>query len=201
LELEQRVTQAKQQADQPKPETPTVLSTLTDEERSQLDQFREEYPSIGPAVELAAKEIVSRMFEDKLPSVVKSEIEPIREESRKTLEDMHFGQIAEAHRDYKTVLADDRFNEWLNTQPHRDAVKWEQVVNQGTAPEVIEMLTEHKHWLRNGSQSSQTASDSHREAQLRAAEPVRARSGGPPPGAPDKNDFDSAWEEATRMPS
>lgn len=202
LEWEQRLEQAKQKTEPPPEQTQESQGYLSDEEREQLSQFREEYPSLGPAVELAAKEIVAKMFAEQLPNVVKTQVEPIREESRKTLEEMHFAQIAEAHNDYRDVLADERFKDWIDDLPHRDAVKWESVVNKGTAPEVIEMLTEHKRWLGNGSQSSNNASAStHREAQLRAAEPVRARSGGPPPGKPDKDDFDAAWEEATRMPS
>lgn len=105
----------------------------------------------------------------------------------------HFAAIEAKHSDWREHV--EKLPAWIETLPGKDALEYARILQAGTAQEVIAMLDAYKSAQKAASEpNKQTETD---DADAMAA--VRHRTSGRRPGGQaDKNDFDAAWEEATR---
>lgn len=119
----------------------------------------------------------------------------------------HMAAIAAAHPDWREVAADAALAAWIDGHPGFLAQRLRQVVDSGTAGEVVELLSRFKDERRRGqdlAQAASSAASAAAEAEVRrrlaalAATAVPSRPAGAPSGRPDPADFRTAWHEAAR---
>jgi len=105
----------------------------------------------------------------------------------------HFSAIEAKHNDWREHV--EKLPAWIETLPGKDALEYARILQAGNAQEVIAMLDAYKGAQKAASEpNKQTETD---DADAMAA--VRHRTSGRRPGGrADKNDFDAAWDEATR---
>lgn len=165
---------------------------LSDEERELLKEAEQEYPEhLLKAMRAMAKEEANRMTEG-----ARREARLTREEMRRQAQERHVNAIRDAHPDFEQHVSDGSLDTWIKSLPYEDASEYLRIKQKGTAPEVIGMLDAFKQSQRASQrrQTTQTRRDKQFES---GAAGVRRRSGGPPAGKPDNDDFDGAWDEAT----
>ncbi len=116
-----------------------------DELQKSLDELKAEYPEIAaPMLKMMAKqEAENKTLKDRLDAQDKKEID----REQKAAEDdknSHVNAIAEVHSDYNEVSAEPLFNDWIQGLPTMERIGAEAVRKDGSAKDVIELLTSFK---------------------------------------------------------
>jgi hypothetical protein len=85
---------------------------------SQADwqKFREDFPEVAQAVDAHVSHVVSNAVSQHLGSI-KAEIEPIRQAEHERFLQSQFAALEAAHPDWRDVVQNDDFREWLRIQP------------------------------------------------------------------------------------
>lgn len=110
------------------------------------------------------------------------------EKSQNTLQE-HFGTIEQSHPDMNDIVTSDDFTGWLE----RQSPVWQRVAQDGSAHEVVELLSRYKETFDTQPQQPESKVDRARKV----AEPTL-----PKARRPDPNSGKRIWtrEEITRMP-
>lgn len=95
----------------------------------------------------------------------------------------HNNAILEKHPDVFDVVESAEFNEWKASLKYAKGAQYDQVLKQGTASQVNEMLDDFKQSARGKPKPNDLASP-------RSSNGNRRRL-----GAPDMNDYDASWDE------
>lgn len=69
---------------------------------------------------------------------------PIQQQQALNAEQAHFTEIFTAHPDAESIVESKEFNDWMQTQPSIVKSAYETVLNQGSAPQVVELLGLYK---------------------------------------------------------
>lgn len=85
-------------------------------------------------------------------------------------------------------------SEWAESKPHRDYAQISQILKQGDADSVVNVLRHFQ--SEQPFTGSQQPAQTGRQAAARAAQTIPSRSSGPPRGRPDPNDIHSAFRDA-----
>jgi hypothetical protein len=156
-------------------------------EEAFLAKFREEYnDDVIKAVEL----ISERKARALLDAVSAERIEPLQQAYAKTAREAHFNTIRSAHSDWEDVVGSDAFTGWVDQQPSFMKAAYNQVLQQGTAQDVNDLLTTFKQT------TAKPTKPNIDPAKARAASAVKTARGVMPTGSPKRQDYDSAWDEA-----
>lgn len=158
------------------------------DDKELLKEFLTEFPDLKKPIQLLASQIADAKFDEHF-SKLEPKLKKIETTIQETTEEAHFKAIKDAHSDWTTVVASSAFKEWINSQPtyvNRELVR---ICESGTASEVVEMLTNYK-------ESTKQKTEIVQKKDMQNLVAVPARSGGPPPNEPARNDFDAAWDEA-----
>lgn len=180
---------------------------LSDEEKAALDGMGADFKDFDLAITAKAKQIVGEYLKSKAPEsfkrVIDEQVNPRLSQIERTSEKRHFDAIAEKHGDWEGIVSSGELDEWIDTLPYRDAKKYVAVKDSGSAGEAIAMLDHFKRDNRKepdppAPTDEKPSPNPVRERQRQGAQAVRARSGGPPPAGIPKDDFDSAFDAASR---
>ena len=117
----------------------------------------------------------------------------------------HFQAIWKEHKDLKELITNpdkqqelqgfyQKLNTWASAKPYKEAAHIFQVVQQGTAQEVVDVLNRFKE--ETGRQGTAPQQDPDVSNAVRAAMAVKSKPSPLPKTRAPKDDFDSAWEEA-----
>jgi hypothetical protein len=171
-------------------DTPEGATPASDPE---LDEFFQEYPELVKPFE----KLVSSRGEQIARKIVAEELQKItpklsemEERFQKDTDRQHFDRIAAVHPDWEAEVESGKVTKWVDSQPPLLRPRFQQVMKSGSAEEAIELLNLYK---QSKLKHKKSAAVSRRADALDA---VPSDSGGPPPPAPNKDDFDSAWDEA-----
>lgn len=112
-------------------------------------------------------------------------LKPVLAEFQKVMQAEHVRTIKDEHPDYLSIKDSGKLDKWVTSLPSTEKEKMKKIMEQGSAEEVIGMITKYKE-------------------QNKATEPdpdnvVKKKSSAGPPIVPKdngKNDFDATWEEA-----
>lgn len=169
-----------------------------------IDEFPDLHAPLQALIRKEAKALLGNENEDlktKVKSLEESEAERQARQQEEATQ-AHFNTIRESHPDYEQYIEDGSLDEWIATKPLLMQDTLTRVKDKGTASEVVEMFDLMKSDLgvEKEESSPQNANEKpgDKQEKLKSMVAVPGSSAGPPPAAPDKNDFDSAWKEATK---
>lgn len=152
----------------------------SDNSDDELRTLSEEYPDIAlPLLKKLSK------LED---TVKQYRTQVDTEKSQNTLQE-HFGTIEQSHPDMNDIVTSDDFAGWIE----RQSPVWQRVAQDGSAQEVVELLSKYKETFDTQPQQPVSKVDRARKV----AEPTL-----PKARRPDPNSGKRIWtrEEITRMP-
>ena len=159
-----------------------------------LSEFITEFPSLEQPIKIMAKKIAGSMIESKLADLT-PKLESIEEHTKEESSKEHFDKIKKAHEDYEKIYDSGALNTWIESQPKFLQPGLQVVIEEGTAEEIIEMFDAYKKIVGHTKSDNKDISKSQK---LKNLEAVNASSAGPrkEKKKADKDDFDSAWDEA-----
>ena len=113
-------------------------------------------------------------------------------------EEKHFAELRKAHVDYDAVI--EKVPEWIAKQPLKERVVLQQAYDAGTTQDVIDLVAEFKKaTVTTPAPAVSAATPAPKPQDGADLAPVSSkRVTTLPKGTPDKNDFDSAFDEAVR---
>lgn len=191
---------------------PEAASVYTPEEATELADLQKEWPDMHRLFSLMSRQLQVDTLNYAFSEVSKA-ITPLQETVGAYTTNDHMAAIYEAHEDYDAVYQPTM--EWIENQPSFLKTAYQNVVKQGTAEDVAEMIQRFKNetgWVAPtaGTPAAKPApapkapAPSQQQTELSAAAKQAAKAmgavgakRGASAGAQDPNDFDSAWEEAT----
>lgn len=155
-----------------------------------MDALKNDYPELAGVLEPVMKAMIDAGVKEQV-SVLQAElnktIEPLKQSAEKleksaseSAVEQHFNAIAKAHSDYESVLASQEFEAWKDKQPTFAKAGIENVLEKGTASQVIELVTTYK--------AANPASQEKTDAKLTAeqlASKAKEVTDGVKPGAPN----------------
>ncbi len=125
-------------------------SGLSEEELAALfGDFSEKELATGiqKLIDLKVETRVMKSVDERFKSVderLNQALSPLQQREQETAEKEHFAAILAAHPDADKIAAGNELSNWVQAQPSFMRVAIEQVLKQGTAQEVIDVLTSFK---------------------------------------------------------
>ena len=176
----------------------------------ELEQFMADFPDIAPPVQ--------KLIDNKVKQLV-AEFKDQQAErmAQEELVRAHFNKIRQAHPDLDELVAGTHVQDWIEAQPVYLQAGLKEVLDRGTADQVIDLLNAFKSdtGVGNRTNSGSPAAPDNNEgapaqnkggekssspqvaADLQKMVGVKPSQTGPKTGAVKvKDDFDSAWDEA-----
>ena len=211
-ELEARIAPPQAPA-APQPQAPAEPQSIyTADEQAELKTLQEDWPDLHKMFSLMARQLQVDTLNYAFNEVGKV-IAPLQESVQTFSVNDHMAAIYEAHEDYDQVYQPAM--EWVDKQPNFLKTAYQNVIKQGTAEDVAQMLQRFKDetgWkspaaggntasqpraAAAGTPPAQTTGLS--DAAKKAAKAMGAvgTKRGAQAGAQDPADFDGAWDEAT----
>ena len=196
---------------------------LSEEEQEALSELENEYPVLHKAVQTLLKKATTEIVTEHVQPIKDKEAKAAKDAKDQEDEDAreHFRAIAESHPDFLDVVNSGDLDAWIQDRAYSEAVELMEVRNGGNAKQVVELLDRYKEERATGKTSEADAAKKEKEDKekaakeakakeeadrkakrdkdLAASQAVRHRSGGPPPGQADKDDFEGAFAEAVNQ--
>lgn len=210
-DLEARLPQSQQPAQPAAPAASDAPPAIyTPEEQIELASLQQDWPDLHRLFSLMARQVQVDTLNYAFSEVGKV-LAPLQETVQTVTTNDHMAAIYEAHEDYDQVYQP--VMEWVDKQPGFLKTAYQNVIKQGTADDVAQMIQRFKDesgWTApaaGGSQkpsspaaaaSAPTQTTGLSEAAKKAARAMGAvgTKRGAQAGAQDPNDFDGAWEAA-----
>lgn len=184
---------------------------LSEEETKALEAFKKDFPTEHVAIEARFKSldrIVNQRVHQAVQAVlgyVYKDLAPVVQGFSSRAEEEHYAAIHKAHEDYDTVI--EQVPAWIKKQPAYLQTVYQQVYDEGTAQEVIDMVARFKESTGAKPAASATSGTpapatpapkpGPTAEDIASGLPVNAKRSTPnQKGAPSKEDFDGAFEEA-----
>jgi len=170
-------------------DTPTIDDEV-------LKEFQEEFPDLVKPLTMLAKKYAEQIADERLGKVAPT-IEEIQKRQQQSAVDLFFEPIYAAHPDWKDLFDSGQLQEWIATLPPLQQRVFNEVVDNGSQPEIIEMFDAYKKakGLIRETDKSANLREAHQDLNKIVA--VQARSGGPPDSKKvDKNDYIAGWNDA-----
>lgn len=159
------------------------------------EDFGDEF--VGMISKLAAYEarkLAAEDFDSKLNPIQQTIAQAIQD-VHAAFESMHFGAIADAHKDFQDIINSPEFGAYINGLSGDEQEAAQAVLEGGTPKQVIGLLNAYKESLEQ--KVEQSGSDSSVEDALDAAEGVRGSSPVQLPGrvpVGDEDEYRAAWD-------
>jgi len=162
-----------------------------EQDEDAVARLREDYPDIFAAME---QEINRRLSGKDLGQVIE-QVEAFTQAEQDRQIKAHRDAIKAKHPDFDNIETD-ALNSWVEQQPYKDAVRYQSIIESGTADEVIEMLDQYKGTVLKEQERQQF--QKRREQQKNAGKSVPNHSSRVTNtiGNADPDDFDAGWDEA-----
>lgn len=185
-------------------------TTTADESDVELEELRKQYPDYTPKVWALlerrlkkAKADADSEVDKRVKAAIDERLKPIETGIEKEKRDAHFNTIREKHSDFAETAASREMQEWIASKPEYLRGGLTAVLQRGSAAQVIGLLDDFKLAMKDKKDAAdKVAADlkAKRKDQEKAAGAVPGRTGGVPASARqvDKNDFNGAWDEATK---
>lgn len=159
------------------------------------DDFGEEFVSmIGKLAAHEAKKLASASIDDKIEPIGAA-IDNVIAQMQEAFAKQHFQAIGDVHEDWLDVANSGEFQSWLDSLPEGDKEQAESVINNGTASQVVKLLTKYKDAINGGTAEEAPEMEDLSDAldaasSVRGSSPVRLPERAPA-GAEDE--YKSAW--------
>jgi hypothetical protein len=171
------------------------------EDDAKLSAFFKEYPDLEGPLKSVAERIATTIVDKRMSKV--DELVDNQAAMQDTLSEdaivRHNATILEAHPDWKTIYNSGALKTWIEAQPNYLQPRLNEVVDNGSARDIIEMFDSYKRASGKGTKQTSTSAELAEAKKKKAAamEAVPASTGGPKEGKKKiaKDDFDGAWED------
>lgn len=205
--LKKELAAAKAQAPQPAPPAPPAQepqkpAAPSEEETKAVADLKEDWPGVHKGVEVMLAQAL-RDQEQRIIAAVKADLAQIQgvvapavKSAQDAIQQEFITAIKQVHPDIDTVFP--AVEAWVNKQPPKLAAAYNQILDNATAADVIALVNTYK--KEQGTAPAAPAAppdDSGRAKRLDNMEGVRQRRSGVAPVI-DENDFDAAFEAASR---
>jgi len=210
--LKKREEELKRREDELKLEQEPATDETADDDGESVDEFEPEdgseiaevlgdFPELAdPIAKIISKEVkkateaVRNEFQQQLDPVTQ-QLDESKAAAEAAIFENHFATITEQHPDFSEIVESDALGNWIDNLPHREAVKYERVRDEGTAVEVVEMLSRLK--LDRQKESKKDALNQRRNKQKQAGQvmPKHSSKVDDKKGKVDMNDFDAGFED------
>lgn len=183
------------------------LAVLSDDERAAFEEVRDQYPTIAKALDaarkLAAKEAQPANVTERVEKIEKriaNDDKAGREAHIQTLEREYpeFYESENAFEEFRGAL-----DEWIETLPYKDAVRYQRIRDKGDTETVLDMLDEFAkstgRKVRDtgtGKPNNTPPNDKNRRLESMTAVPRHSGKPAAGGGAPAKDDYDGAFDRA-----
>lgn len=198
---EEAEARLKQEATEQQDKSDDVLPVGEGEEDADLREFVSEFPDLVKPIHKLAGKIAEQIVDRKLASIT-PRLEQVSATVEESTFDSHLERITTAHPDWRQIRDSGKLAAWVKGQPKFMQPQLQRVIDDGETSEIIEMFDTYK--LSVGeSQTKQTpttnsTTSESKKAKAKALAAVPSSSGGPPKDTyKNKDDYDSAWDEAT----
>lgn len=179
-----------------------VLPDSKDEEA--IKEFMDEFPDLHkPILALVKRDllpVIGQMIDDRLGKLeaVLPEVQSIKSKMDEDTTAVHFKEIDAVHKDWRQINGSGALDKWIETQPSyiRDALK--KVKAEGSSDEVIDMFDQYKKAVGIKPTKTDPPDTASSKAEDLLAVPSSAQKIVTEKAEKDKDDFDSAWNEATK---
>jgi hypothetical protein len=179
--------------------TPPEPAALSDEDQEVITEVEEDWPTINRALEIKISQLETRLGQlitGKLGEV-QQQIAPLAKTSQETVQDKFMVTIRAAHEDADALLP--RVEQWIEAQPSYLRPAMNNVLDRGTAAQVIELFTNYKLAAGEAPAVAATVVDTEAERRLAGMEGVRTLRTGVS-AEDDPSDFASAFDRAASTP-
>ena len=169
---------------------------MSDQEKMEL--FRENFPELADFADIMQRRVdEAKAVAASKPAKVESDPAQDFTENQSPAEsgqDDHMTKIRSAHNDVDEIVKSGALLTWINSQPVYLQPGLKNLLDSGTASELISMLTEFK--TKSGWKSKVRQESTSKEDKLKGMMETGSQGGGPKNLVePDKNDFASAAKE------
>ena len=208
-EEEQAGQQQQQQQQEVSPLDKTWKDYLSDEDKAVVEEYEKEWSEVSRAEQIKRQAELQHV-QDVVYSNVRSALAPIVEQLQQSKVEAHFNSIRSRVPDFDDIR--EPVQEWVKEQPEFVRPAFEQVLKQGSADQVVELLNAYKQATgKTGAAPQVPASSASKGQQQPASRPKRPAPSGAakramaaapsqkrsnPPAQTDPNDFASAFDEA-----
>jgi uncharacterized protein (UPF0147 family) len=177
-----------------------LYESLTDEQKASLKEYDEEFDVVSK-MEGMKRDVALRKLRDEMnqfKTEILSQLTPTqdfikesREEREVRLRTEHFGTIAAAHPDFESFRDNGQILKWIETKPKYLQSKMVETYKQGTADEIVELLSDFK-------TENQIGNDKHdkKEQKRQAMSAVTTKRGAVNASMVVPADYESAFDEA-----
>ncbi|WP_018865122.1 hypothetical protein [Thioalkalivibrio sp. ARh3] len=160
--------------------------TESDEE---LKRFREEFgDDLATFVEKRARQIAAEQAQQ-AQSSLEQRLTPLEQAQKEAADLQHQQAILAEHPDASEIAASNEFLDWIDSQPDYLQPAMRQVVQNGSAAQVNQLLSQYK----TANPAKPAPSNERQRQKAQNARAVPSRSSAPPRRKAD--DFESAWDE------
>lgn len=180
----------------------------SDAEKAAMATFEKEFPNEYTAMQARLKQqnqaLTGEMYQaiaGALKDIDARVDAKIAERMAPVESDRHVATIAAAHKDYEEIVA--LMPEWIAKQPGFVRKRYQEVYDNGSAAEIVEMITTIK--KDTGRLEAAPPKDEKPVVKKPSAEeiasgaPINTKRVAPSErGGPDANNYDAAWEEASK---
>ena len=150
--------------------------------------FSEE--SLAKGVAVLVQQEVERMVEKRLAK----ELAPIKQREQQTEIELHYQTIRNAHHDADSIVDSQEFENWLTQQTSMARAAYQQVLQQGSAEQIIELFDAFKH-----STNSQAAAGNDNPVKAAAKQAIENAKQQPPTSLSDFTGGRAASSKADAM--
>lgn len=96
------------------------------------------------AIAKGVEALVSQRVSAQVQSMMDAALAPFKQQQQLSAEQQHFAYIGSAHPDYESIPESQEFQAWKDAQPSFIRSAYEDVLNKGSAEQVVELLSLYK---------------------------------------------------------
>ncbi|WP_347455694.1 hypothetical protein [Acinetobacter thermotolerans] len=121
------------------------------------------------AIAKGVQALIAQQVPNQIQAAINQALAPLQQQQQLSAAEAHFAAIHEKHPDAESIAESQEFDQWLKSQPSIVQGAYQQVLEQGSAQEVIELLDLYK-GQNNSSPAPQTNLDAIKEKAKQAVQ-------------------------------
>lgn len=203
--LEEKVTQAETQKEQPKPKPledvahlfDDLIELIPEEDREEFKRYQEEMDNVNKFEGIRSKAMAKKLIDHFNASMqlLSNNIAPYLDMIKENSTSSHFSTIKGTHPDFEELRDSGQIKEWIGTQPKYMQEAYMKVYKGGEAEDVIDLIAKFKADKGIVNKDKTNATDER----VQSLSVVKNKQRGIQPSntkATNKDDYSANWQEA-----
>jgi len=143
-----------------------------------LEGLRSEFPELAEKLAPVISALVDQGVNAAV-SKLNAEIQPLKANAQEDAVNKHFNTIRDAHSDFDTLIKGDAVEKWIDKQPAFVQDRYKEVLEKGTAKDVVELLSAYKEANKISAPSNEPSSDDIKLAAKNAVDKAKGAKAAP----------------------